>query len=114
MLLLADEKLAEKEEMKLCKVGFLVKEREKLIIANSIKFNKGCIRMQEENIILTQKKHCENIGIVSPEAVDLTSSRGVTRKTVMPKGQYIAQRAKGAYIAIVCQPEAAFNLSSAA
>ncbi len=31
-----------------------------------------------------------------------------------PKEQYIAQRAQGAYIASVCQPEAAFDLSFAA
>jgi hypothetical protein len=51
---------------------------------------------------------------VTPEPVDLTSFRGVTRKTVTPKAQYIAHRARGAYIATVCQPEAAFELSSAA
>ena len=33
---------------------------------------------------------------------------------VLPKDQYIAQRARGAYIATVCQPEAAFDLSFAA
>jgi hypothetical protein len=31
-----------------------------------------------------------------------------------PKEQYIAQRAKGAYIASVCQPKASFDLSFAA
>ena len=30
------------------------------------------------------------------------------------KDQYVAQRARGAYVASVCQPEAAFNLSFAA
>ena len=44
----------------------------------------------------------------------MTSSRGETRKSVSPKDQYIAQRARGAYIATVCQPEAAFDLSFAA
>jgi hypothetical protein len=33
---------------------------------------------------------------------------------VRTKEQYVAQRARGAYIATVCQPEAAFGLSSAA
>jgi hypothetical protein len=33
---------------------------------------------------------------------------------VTPAEQYVAQRALGAYIASVCQPEASFNLSSAA
>jgi hypothetical protein len=45
------------------------------------------------------------------KAIDLTSSRGEVHKAVTPKDQYIAQRARGAYITTVCQPEAAFNLS---
>ena len=111
-LLLADEKFAARE-MKLRKAGFLAKQREKLTKTNPIKFNGGYITMRGVNITLTQESHYENLGTVSPEPVDLTSSRGVTRKTVMPKGQYIAQRARRAYIATVCQPEAAFDLSSA-
>jgi hypothetical protein len=45
---------------------------------------------------------------------DLTDSRGQVRKSASPKDQYIAQRARGAYIATVCQPEAAYDLSFAA
>jgi hypothetical protein len=60
-----------------------------------------------------QEKYCENLGTVSPEAVDLTSSQGVTRKTINPKEHYITQRVRGAYIVTVCQPEAVFDLSSA-
>src|SRR5204863_8950935 len=41
-------------------------------------------------------------------------SRGITRQAVSPKDQYVAQRARGAYIASVSQPEAAFDLSFAA
>jgi len=46
--------------------------------------------------------------------MDLTSSRRETHKTVNIKDQYAAQRARGAYIAIVCQPESAYDLSFAA
>jgi len=46
--------------------------------------------------------------------MDLTSSRGETYKTVNTKDQYAAQRARGAYIATVCQPESAYDLSFAA
>jgi len=49
--------------------------------------------------------------LVTIKATDLTSSRGEVRKAVTLKDQYVAQRARGAYIAIVYQPEAAFNLS---
>lgn len=46
--------------------------------------------------------------------IDLVSSRGQIRKAVTPKDQYVAQRTRGAYIATVSQPEAAFDLSFAA
>jgi len=39
--------------------------------------------------------------------------RGAIR-TLTLKDQYIAQCARGVYIALVCQPEALFNLSFAA
>jgi hypothetical protein len=42
-----------------------------------------------------------------------TGTRG-TAQASSPKEQYIAQRARGAYIASVCQPEASFDLSFAA
>jgi hypothetical protein len=44
----------------------------------------------------------------------LTSSRGTVRRNVSTNDQYIAQRARGAYLATVSQPEAAFDLSFAA
>ena len=43
--------------------------------------------------------------------MDLTSSYKKICKTVNIKNQYVAQRAKGAYIATVCQPEFAYDLS---
>lgn len=43
-----------------------------------------------------------------------TSSRGAVHTLLTPKDQYITQRARGAYIVSVCQPEASFNLSFAA
>ena len=70
--------------------------------------------MKENILELTQERHCKNLGTVLPEAVNLTSSRGTVRESVLPKGQYVAQRARGAYIATVCQPEAAYDLSVAA
>jgi hypothetical protein len=96
------------------KAQFLSKEREELTVQNPIKFNGGQLTMKENSLELTQERHCQNLGTVLHEAVNLTSSRGVVRKSVLPKGQYIAQRARGAYIATVCQPEAAYDLSTAA
>jgi len=52
--------------------------------------------------------------LVALKEITITSSRGELRQAVTPKDQYIAQRARGAYIATVCQPEASFDLSFAA
>jgi hypothetical protein len=52
--------------------------------------------------------------VVNITPADSTSFRGVTRGLLTPKDQYIAQRARGAYIASICQPEASFDLSFAA
>ena len=62
---------------------------------------------------LTQERQCKNLSPISTKLATSTGSRGATR-TLTPKDQYIAQRARGAYIASVCQPEASFDLSFAA
>ena len=54
------------------------------------------------------------MNLVNLKTTNLTSSRGTKRVAVTPKDQYIAQRARGAYIASVCQPESSFDLSFAA
>jgi hypothetical protein len=113
-LLLADRDFAAEEEKELQKVGFLTKEREELMATNPIKFNGGQLTLKGNSLTLNQGQHCQNLRAVSPETVDLTSARGVIRKQIPTKEQYVAQRARGAYVATVCQPEAAFDLSTAA
>jgi hypothetical protein len=54
------------------------------------------------------------MGQFSSETTDLTSSRGIKRNKVTTKDQYVALQARGAYVATVSQPEAAFDLSAAA
>jgi hypothetical protein len=65
-------------------------------------------------LTLTQERQCQNLKLVSNKTVDLTSSRGIIRKELSTKEQYVAQRAQGAYIALVCQPKAAYDLLVAA
>ncbi len=63
---------------------------------------------------MTKESHIGAILLVTDHNADSTSSRGITRKKLSPKEQYLAQRARGAYIASVCQPEASFDLSRVA
>ena len=114
-LFIGDEKFAQAEESNLKDAHFLSKDRQQLTTTSPIKFNGGEITLQPDGSILFNQVHqCEGIKIVNLKNADLVSSRGTIRKSVTPKDQYIAHRAKGAYISSVCQPEAAFDLSYAA
>jgi hypothetical protein len=113
-IFLGDYAFATTEEVKLKEAGFLAKEREKLTPTTPIKFNGGQIKLEDGVIVLTQERQCQNLKLVALKEINITSSRGEVRQAVTPKDQYVAQRARGAYIATVCQPEASFDLSFAA
>jgi hypothetical protein len=113
-LFVGDDDFAEKEQAGLEKAKFLAKERERLTFDNDLKFNGGVIHASDTGITLTQVRQCKNLKIVSNKNTTTTSSRGAVRQNLTIKDQYIAQRARGAYISSVCQPETAYNLSVAA
>jgi hypothetical protein len=113
-LFVGDDDFAEKEQAGLEKAKFLAKERERLTFDNDLKFNGGVIHASDTGITLTQVRQCKNLKIVSNKNTTTTSSRGAVRQNLTIKDQYIAQRARGAYISSVCQPEAAYDLSVAA
>jgi hypothetical protein len=92
----------------------MAKPREQLTKQTPIKFNRGLITQEGNSIKLTQERQARNLKLILTKPIDLTSSRRETRKAVNIKDQYMAQRAKGAYIATICQPESSFNLSIAA
>jgi hypothetical protein len=109
---LADDNFTEKEQTELKEAGFLAKERDSLTIEQDLKFNGIIIKLQaDSSITLTQKHQCENLKLVTDNTSNSTSSRGITRKNLSVKEQYIAQQARGVYIASMCQPEASYDLS---
>ncbi len=112
-LFLADKTFAIKEEEQLHKAKLLAKEREKLH-NTSIKYHCDCNKNESNFIHLNKERQCRNFHLVALKSIDLTSSRGMIRKAVTPKDQYVAQRAYGAYIATMSQPKAAFDFSFAA
>ncbi|RFU25514.1 hypothetical protein B7463_g10820, partial [Scytalidium lignicola] len=113
-LFVGDPEFAQQEQVQLQKAKFLAKEREILTSEKSLKFNGGVIQLQDDEITLTQERQCGNLKPVSNKSTNTTSSRGIVRQNLSTKEQYVAQRARGAYIASVCQPEATFDLSVAA
>jgi len=114
-LILADEGFASAEESKIEEAGFMSKPREELTADKPLTFNGGIITLcTDGKITLQQPKYSESLRLVMEKPVDSTSSRGTVRQQLSTKDQYVAQRARGAYLATVSQPEAAFDLSFAA
>ena len=114
-LILANQEFARLEQAKIEAEKLLSKDREPLSADKPIKFNGGLIQvLPTGDLLLSQENQCKNLGLVSTKVTSSTSSRGVVRPGLSLKDQYVAQRARGAYIGSVSQPEAAFDLSFAA
>jgi hypothetical protein len=100
-LIFATARFSEREEEELQKKKFRAKPKTILDENTPIDFNGGRIRMDGDNIVFTQKGQASQLRTIDTEAEDAPQ-------------QYVAQRARGAYIASICQPEASYDLSTAA
>jgi archaeosine-15-forming tRNA-guanine transglycosylase len=111
-LMLKDDRFAELEESKLKKAKLMFKKRKILITLTSIKFNDEIIIIDSlDTLLLNQLKQFDQIRLINMTiSVDLIDSRGQIRKMMTSKDQYVAQRARDAYIVIMTQSEASFDL----
>jgi hypothetical protein len=108
ILMLRNDRFAELKENELKKAKLIFKKREMLIIFTSIKFNDEIISLIEvisKNsyiLSLTQLKQFDQIRLINVSiSIDLISSRDQIKKSVIPKDQYVTQRARETYIAIM-------------
>ncbi|OWT43021.1 polyprotein [Pochonia chlamydosporia 170] len=94
---LSDKQFSNLEEEELQKAAFAAKPKEVLKVEKPLTFN-GCrISLNADgSIMMTQKEQALKLQIPTTNQ------------------EYIEQRARGAYLASICQPEAAFDLSVAA
>ncbi len=121
-LMLKDDRFAELEEIELKKTKLTFKKRKMLIIFILIKFNDEMISINliediskdnknNYNLSLTQLKQFDPIQLINlSTSTDLISSRDEIKKMMTSKDQYVTQRAKDAYIIIMTQSEASFDL----
>lgn len=99
-LFIGNKELATMEEKQLCLAKIEAKPRDMLAINSPITFNGGVIIMENHSILLSQSSQYERIKLLSIENGS--------------KEEYVSQRARAAYVATTCQPEASFDLSFAA
>ena len=93
---LSDENFAALEDEQLKEAKFLAKPRETLSRGTPLLFNGCVLSVQNDTLLLQQKKQGDKL------------------KVITNAQEYVEQRARGAYMATVCQPEASFDLSAAA
>lgn len=101
-LILGDEAFLAKEDRELKEAKLLAKDTETLSEAKPLQFNGCVLTLKDDCIFITQKgqgKRIEEVPLDDPSSL---------------KQSYMQQRARGAYIASICQPEATFDLSVAA
>ena len=100
-IILCDKEFAKHKDEELMKAKLRAKPKEKLAEGHPLIFN-GCILTKEDkNLVLRQKDQGKKLDTIDDKNDD-------------HKQEYLRQRARGAYIASICQPEAAFDLSIAA
>jgi archaeosine-15-forming tRNA-guanine transglycosylase len=111
-LMLRNNRFAELKESELKKAKLMFKKREMLITLTSIKFNDEVIIIDSSNtLLLNQLKQFDQIRLINMTIlVDLIDSRSQIRKMITSKDQYVTQRARDAYIVIMIQSEANFDL----
>jgi len=91
----------DREEHELKHAGYKAKPRQVLADGDTGEFN-GCrLQVAMDGIMVAQKGQSDKLIAVDSKATDAGQ-------------QYVVQRARGAYIASICQPEAAFDYSTAA
>ena len=114
-LILASDHFAIKKDKIIKTINFMIKQRENLAITNSIKFNEMKIEHGEnETINMRHASYVEGISLIKNHKSSTISFRDVVREKLTSKNQYIAHRARDAYVVSICQPEASFDLSYAA
>jgi len=109
-LIAANKQFLVKEAAELQKAGFLSKPLEHLIKGSTLRFN-GINVKQADEIIVTQEQQIHRLEPITTEKGSLPSMEKLSDKL---KQEYIAQRARGAYIAASCQPERSFDYAYAA
>lgn len=109
-LILANNNFASIKKEALKDTKIITKDWEYFTSTKSIKFNKAQIKLDSNGIVLTKKSHVGGIFLVTKHDADSTSLSEITKKKLSLKEQYLAQRARRAYIVFVCQPEASFDL----
>jgi hypothetical protein len=114
ILILIDSNFAAAKEKAIIDAKIMTKSRDNLESNSSLKFNDTIIERQEHDIYLKQIFQSDHLQLMKDVDIAIISFRSKIKLALISKNQYVAQRARDAYVASICQFETSFDLSLAA
>jgi hypothetical protein len=114
ILILIDSNFAVAKNEAIIDVKIMTKSRDNLESKFSLKFNDTIIERQENDIYLRQISQSDHLQLIKDVDIAIINSRDKIRLALISKKQYVAQRARDAYVVSICQFETSFDLSLAA
>jgi hypothetical protein len=100
-LILCTPEFSATKEKKIQKAAFRAKPKVQLAESSPMKFNGAKFTLDSDQLNLRQKEQGKKLQLINIKAEERDQ-------------QYLEQRARNAYLASICEPEAAFDLSVAA
>jgi hypothetical protein len=114
ILILIDSNFAAAKDKAIIDAKIMIKSEDNLESNFSLKFNDTIIERQENDIYLRQISQSDHLQLIKDVDIAITSSKNKIRLALISKKQYVAQRARDAYVVFICQLETSFDLSLAA
>jgi hypothetical protein len=111
ILILVDSNFAAAKKKAIIDAKIMSKSRNNLESNFSLKFNDTIIQRQENDIYLRQISQSDHFQLIKDVDIAIISSRNKIRLVLISKKQYVAQRARDAYVASICHFETSFDLS---
>ena len=113
-LIFASDEFATREKKIIQNVKIMIKSRECLDASHFIKFNGVKIKFESDgSIYLNHESHASMQSVKFCDS-SLISSKGIVRKKLTSKQQYLIQRVRDAYVICIYQSKTSFDLLYAA
>jgi hypothetical protein len=111
ILILIDSNFAVAKKKAIIDAKIMIKSRDNLESNSSLKFNDTIIERQENDIYLRQISQSDHFQLIKDVDIATINFKEKIKLALISKKQYVAQRARDAYVASICQFETSFDLS---
>ena len=110
ILMLVNNVFAIVKNQTIKKTKIMIKNRNKFIMNQSIKFNEIKIQLKSnETITITKKLHVKKIILIIKKNAFSINFKNITRSKLSTKKQYVTQRVRDAYMISICQFKTSFD-----